>query len=85
MTDFLLSDILKIKNGRDHKHLAKGNIPVLGSGGVMRYACESLYDKESVLLPRKGTLDNIQYINQPFWTVDTLYYTEIDSTWKRRT
>jgi type I restriction enzyme S subunit len=72
-----LSDLLKIKNGKDHKHLDDGVIPVYGSGGIMRYANKSIYDEESILLPRKGTLDNIQYVNKPFWTVDTIYYTEI--------
>lgn len=36
------------------------------------------YDKETVLIPRKGSIDNIFYLNEPFWNVDTIYYTEID-------
>ncbi|HPM06682.1 MAG TPA: restriction endonuclease subunit S, partial [Treponemataceae bacterium] len=39
---------------------------------------KAIYDDESILLPRKGTLSNIQYINEPFWTVDTIYYTVIN-------
>lgn len=78
MNSYILKDLLNIKNGRDHKHLSDGNIPVYGSGGVMRYANNSIYDDESILLPRKGTLDNIQYVNKPFWTVDTIYYTVVD-------
>jgi len=78
-TRYRLKDILKIKNGRDHSQLEDGQYPVIGSGGVMRYANQYLYNGESVLLPRKGTLDNIQYINGFFWTVDTCYYTEIDT------
>lgn len=79
MNNFKLRDVLKIKNGKDHKELPDGKIPVYGSGGLMRYVNEFLYDKESILLPRKGTLSNIQYVNTPFWTVDTLYYTEVDA------
>ena len=79
MQKYKLSDLLEIKNGRDHKALPDGKYPVFGSGGVMRYVNEYLYDKPSVLLPRKGTLDNIQYCDTPFWTVDTLYYTEVKS------
>ena len=63
-----------IGHGRDYKHLSNGDIPVYGSGGIMRYVDKFLYDKESVLLPRKGTLNNIQYAKSPFWTVDTLFY-----------
>ena len=77
---YALKELLKIRNGRDHKQLAGGPIPVYGSGGIMRYASSALYSSASILLPRKGTLDNIQYTNKPFWTVDTLYYTEIDES-----
>ena len=78
MNKYILKDLLEIKNGKDHKHLSDGSIPVYGSGGVMRYANNSIYDDESILLPRKGTLNNIQYVNKPFWTVDTIYYTIVN-------
>lgn len=74
-----LKDLIKIKNGKDHKSLKNGKYPVYGSGGIMRYVERYLYDKESVLLPRKGSLNNIQYVDKPFWTVDTCYYTEVDT------
>ena len=79
MQSYRLSDLVKIKNGKDHKMLSNGKNPVLGSGGILRYVDKFLYDKPSVLLPRKGTLDNIQYCDVPFWTVDTLYYTEVNT------
>ena len=72
-----LENLLIIKNGRDHKHLADGIYPVYGSGGEMRKASEYLYDGESVLMPRKGSLNNIMYVNEAFWTVDTMFYSEI--------
>lgn len=75
-----LSEILKIRNGKDYKSINAGTIPVYGSGGVMTYISESLYDKPSVLIPRKGSIGNLFYIDIPFWTVDTLFYTEIDTT-----
>ena len=69
-----LSDLIVIKNGKDHQALSQGPYPVYGSGGVMRYVSEYLYDGEAVLLTRKGTLYNIQYAKGKFWTVDTTYY-----------
>ena len=72
-----LSDLITVKYGKDHKKLADGNYPVYGSGGIMRYVERPLYDKESVLIPRKGTLNNVMYVNQPFWSVDTMFYTEM--------
>ena len=73
----LLEDFLRIKNGRDHKHLAEGLYPVYGSGGEMRRVTEYLYEGESVLMPRKGSLNNIMYVNEAFWTVDTMFYSEM--------
>ena len=72
-----LSDLLTVKYGKDHKHLADGSIPLYGSGGIMRYVEKALYDKVSVLIPRKGTLSNVIYVDEPFWSVDTMFYTEI--------
>lgn len=80
MTEYKLSELLEIKNGKDHKHLPDGDFPVYGSGGFMRSVDTYLYDQPSILLPRKGSLNNIQYADTPFWTVDTLYYTIIDKT-----
>ena len=70
-------EVVIIKNGKDHKHLKSGSFPVYGSGGVMRYVNEYLYDSESILIPRKGSLGNLFYLNQPFWSVDTIFYTQM--------
>ena len=70
-------DVITIKYGKDHKALKEGNIPVLGTGGIMRYVDSYLYDGESILIGRKGTIDKPQFISGKFWTVDTLFYTEI--------
>lgn len=72
-----LSDLITIKYGKDHKKLEDGIYPVYGSGGIMRHVERPLYDKESVLIPRKGTLNNVMYVNEPFWSVDTMFYTEM--------
>lgn len=74
-----LGEVCRIKNGRDYKHLGEGNIPVYGSGGIMRYVDTFVYDKPTVLIPRKGSLKNLFYLDRPFWNVDTIFYTEIDT------
>lgn len=79
MKKYKLSQLIKIKNGREYKHLSDGNIPLYGSGGIMAYVNDFLCDGESVLLPRKGTLDNISYVNGKFWTVDTMYWTIVNT------
>lgn len=72
-----LSDLISVKYGKDHKKLADGSYPVYGSGGIMRYVEKPLYTGESVLIPRKGTLNNVMYVNGAFWSVDTMFYTEM--------
>ena len=69
-----LEDLITIKYGKDHKKLGDGTFPVYGSGGFMRFVNSWLYDGESVLIPRKGTLDNIMYVCEKFWTVDTMFF-----------
>ena len=69
-----VTDLLDIKYGKDHKKLENGDIPVYGSGGVMRKVNKLLYSGESVLIPRKGSLNNIMYVSGDFWTIDTMFY-----------
>lgn len=73
-----MGEVAKIKNGKDWKILNSGSIPVYGSGGIMTYVDKYAYDKPTVLIPRKGTITNLFYLEEPFWNVDTIYYTEID-------
>ena len=77
--EYKLGDVLTIKYGKDHKQLADGDIPIYGSGGIMRYGERSLYDGPSILIPRKGSLNNIMYSDKPFWTVDTMFWSIINN------
>ncbi|MBE0472292.1 MAG: restriction endonuclease subunit S, partial [Methyloprofundus sp.] len=70
-----MKKLFKIGNGKDHKLLVSGNIPVYGSGGYMRSVDEYLYDGESACIGRKGTIDKPIFLSGKFWTVDTLFYT----------
>lgn len=75
-----LQELMKIKYGKNQKKVEdeNGEFPILGTGGVMGYANKFLYDKPSVLIGRKGSISKVKYIDKPFWTVDTLFYTEIN-------
>ena len=70
-----LGDVLQVGSGRDYKHLKSGDIPVYGTGGYMTSVNKFLYDGESVCIGRKGTINKPMYLNEKFWTVDTLFYT----------
>ena len=76
-----LEEVVTIKNGKDWKKLGQGNIPVYGSGGEMGVFVDKYsYDKPTVLIPRKGSIDNVFYLDKPFWNVDTIFHTEIDES-----
>lgn len=75
-----LESVAKIKHGKDWKKLGTGQFPVYGSGGIMGYVDAYSYDKPTVLIPRKGSITNVFYVDEPFWNVDTIYYTEIDDS-----
>ena len=72
-------DVLKIKSGKDQKQVEceNGIYPILGTGGQIGKTNSFLYDKPSVLIGRKGTINKPQYMETPFWTVDTLFYSHI--------
>ena len=70
-----LEDVAEVLYGKDHKKIPDGTIPIFGSGGVMRYGTTAIFDKPSVLIPRKGTIGNVMYVDEPFWTVETMFYT----------
>ena len=74
-----LRELIKIKNGKDYKNEKRGLIPVYGTGGIVDYIDKYIYNGESILLPRKGSLDNIEYVNGKFWTIDTMYWTQINT------
>lgn len=69
-----LSNIITVNSGKDYKHLEKGTIPVYGTGGYMLSVNTSLSEHDAIGIGRKGTIDKPQYLNAPFWTVDTLFF-----------
>lgn len=77
---YILKDLVTIKYGKNQKNVISdsGSIPIYGTGGLIGYATEALYTKPSVLIGRKGTIEKIRYVNHPFWTVDTLFYTIVN-------
>lgn len=71
--------MLSIRHGRSQRGVESegGSYPILATGGQIGWATNYLWDQPSVLIGRKGTIDKPRYIDEPFWTVDTLFYSEI--------
>lgn len=76
-----LKECLEIKHGKPQHDVEDKNgiYPILASGGEIGRTNSFLCNKPSVLIGRKGTIDKPQYMDTPFWTVDTLFYSFIKS------
>lgn len=74
-----LEDALAIKHGKSQKDVEAndGAYPILATGGQIGLASQPIYGKPSVLIGRKGTINQPQYMDKPFWSVDTLFYSEM--------
>ena len=74
------SQALTIRHGKSQKAVESesGLFPILATGGQIGWANRYLWDKPSVLIGRKGTINKPRYYDEPFWTVDTLFYSEIN-------
>ena len=69
------NDVLEIKNGKNQKAVEnpKGTYPIYGSGGVMGYADEYICKADTIVIGRKGSINNPIYVDEPFWNVDTAF------------
>ncbi len=74
-----LRHILSIRHGKNQRDVEAidGSFPILASGGRIGWSSRPIYEKPSVLIGRKGTINRPQYMDTPFWTVDTLFYSEM--------
>lgn len=68
-------DVLEIRNGRNQKQVENpvGKYPIYGSGGIMGYADNYICEAETVVIGRKGSINNPIFVNEPFWNVDTAF------------
>jgi len=78
-----LRNILSVKYGKSQANIINdsGIFPIIGTGGIVGYSSHFLFDKPSIILGRKGSIDKPQYIDTPFWTIDTAYYTVINENY----
>ncbi len=74
-----LRNVLRVRHGKSQRGViaTNGMYPILATGGEIGRTNEYLYAKPSVLIGRKGTIDTPQFVDTPFWTIDTLFFCEI--------
>lgn len=68
-------DVLIIKNGRNQRAVENpdGKYPIYGSGGIMGYADDYICEADTVIVGRKGSINNPIFVEEPFWNVDTAF------------
>ena len=71
----IFEDVLEIRNGRNQKNVEnpKGKYPIYGSGGIMGYADDYICEADTVIIGRKGSINNPIFVEEPFWNVDTAF------------
>ena len=69
------NNIVTIKNGKDYKKVAvnKGGYPVYGTGGEIARTSEFLCPENTIIVGRKGTINNPLLVREKFWNVDTAF------------
>ena len=71
----VFGDILEIKNGKNQKMVENpnGQYPIYGSGGLMGRSDDYLCKANTVVIGRKGSINNPIFVEEPFWNVDTAF------------
>ena len=69
------ADVLTIVNGKNQKKVENpnGKYPIYGSGGIMGYADDYICEANTVVIGRKGSINNPIFAETPFWNVDTAF------------
>lgn len=77
-----IENVLKIKHGKNQKTIEckDGIYPILATSGEIGRTNTCLWHKPCVLIGRKGTINKPQYMDTPFWTVDTLFYSDVNNS-----
>lgn len=77
---YKLNELLILKYGKNQKDVESSiGYPIYGTSGIIGYASKYLYDKKSILFGRKGSISRVQFVDEPFWCVDTTFYSIINT------
>ena len=71
-----LGESINIQYGKSQSTLKPGVYPIVGTSGICGYGNQYLYDGESLVIGRKGTIDNPFFITNKFWVIDTAFYVD---------
>lgn len=75
--EVMLGNFIELNYGKDLDKKQRGDkfkIPLYGSNGIMDFTSKSLHDEESVIIGRKGSVGELQFVEGPFWVIDVGFY-----------
>lgn len=64
---------------QNSKRKSNGTYPVYGANGIKDRTDEYYYDKQSIIIGRKGSAGEINLTEKKFWPLDVTYYIEFDN------
>ena len=69
------NEVVTIKNGRDYKKVlvSDGGYPVVGTGGEIARDSKYLCPENTIVVGRKGSINNPMLMKEKFWNVDTAF------------
>lgn len=69
------SDVLSVLNGKAYpaEYQESGTYPIYGSGGIMAYGEKKLCEGNTIIIGRKGNINNPIFVKDPYWAVDTAF------------
>lgn len=73
-TNGTIGDLIRLMDGKTCRCSEKGDYPVYTSGGITKYVRQYMDNGPALIVPRKGSLSNVQYAAGPFWASDTVFY-----------
>jgi type I restriction enzyme S subunit len=72
----MLGDLIELCYGKGLKESTRiaGKYPVIGSNGIVGYHNEFLVKGPGIVIGRKGTLGEVNYIEGDFFPIDTTFF-----------
>jgi type I restriction enzyme, S subunit len=71
-----LQEVIEINYGKSPKDIRdeNGKYPIFGTGGIVGHTNQPLCHQSSVIIGRKGSIDQPQLTLHPYWAIDTTFY-----------
>jgi type I restriction enzyme S subunit len=78
-----IGEVLKLEYGKPldkSKRKINGLYPVYGANGEKARSDESYYDRQSIIVGRKGSAGEVNITENKFWPLDVTYFVTFDET-----